>query len=304
MGNTRLTMYVNVTSNLVNVLFNWLLINGVGPFPRLEIAGAAIATDIGLLVGLALCFVSLLPGKRHAHFLELTRKDSWKLDREALGAMTKVAKGAMVEQVCIRIGFFPLRAHRCRAGRLRLRGAQHRHAVFEPFLFLWRWHRHRPARRWSASRWARSGRTSPTCTARSPNATRWWRRFCWPRWSSPAAGRWWGLYIYSDTANDAYVRQLAMNAMVIVGIMQPFQTSAVVYSGAGDTRYVAMAMILTAVVMRPILSQLAIYVVGEVFGLAEMALLGAWSMATLDMITRMVLMHRRYVGGKWHAIQL
>ena len=66
MGNTRLTMYVNVTSNLVNVLFNWLLINGVGPFPRLEIAGAAIATDIGLLVGLALCFVSLLPGKRHA----------------------------------------------------------------------------------------------------------------------------------------------------------------------------------------------------------------------------------------------
>ena len=34
-----------------------------------------------------------------------------------------------------------------------------------------------------------------------------------------------GLYIYSDTANDAYVRQLAMNAMVIVGIMQPFQTS-------------------------------------------------------------------------------
>lgn len=41
-----------------------------------------------------------------------------------------------------------------------------------------------------------------------------------------------GLYIYSDTANDAYVRQLAMNAMIIVGIMQPFQTSAVVYSAA------------------------------------------------------------------------
>ena len=117
-----------------------------------------------------------------------------------------------------------------------------------------------------------------------------------------------GLYIYSDTANDAYVRQLAMNAMIVVGIMQPFQTSAVVYSGAlrgaGDTRYVALAMILTVVVMRPLLSSLAIYVVGEVWGRTEMALIGAWCMATLDMITRMALMHRRYVGGKWHAIQL
>lgn len=99
-----------------------------------------------------------------------------------------------------------------------------------------------------------------------------------------------------------------MNAMIIVGIMQPFQTSAVVYSGAlrgaGDTRYVAFVMIFTAVVMRPILSQIAIWVVGEVMGMAEMALLGAWCMATLDMITRMVLTRRRYNGGKWHAIKL
>ena len=99
-----------------------------------------------------------------------------------------------------------------------------------------------------------------------------------------------------------------MNAMIVVGIMQPFQTSAVVYSGAlrgaGDTRYVALAMIFTVVVMRPLLSSLAIYVVGEVWGRTEMALIGAWCMATLDMITRMALMHRRYVGGKWHAIQL
>ena len=63
-------------------------------------------------------------------------------------------------------------------------------------------------------------------------------------------------------------------------------------------------MIFTVVVMRPILSQIAIWVVGEVMGMAEMALLGAWSMATLDMITRMLLSRRRYNGGKWHAIKL
>ena len=306
-GNTRLTMYVNVTSNLVNVLFNWLLINGVGPFPRLEIAGAAIATDIGLLVGLVLCFVSLLPGKRRVHFLELTRKDSWKLDREALGAMTKVAKGAMVEQVCIRIGFF-LYARIVAGLGVYVYAA---HNIAMQFLSL------------SFSFGDGIGIAGTALVGQSlgekrPDIAHMYGKIA-QRYALVAAlllasvvitcrGPLVGLYIYSDTANDAYVRQLAMNAMIVVGIMQPFQTSAVVYSGAlrgaGDTRYVAMAMIFTVVVMRPLLSSLAIYVVGEVWGRTEMALIGAWCMATLDMITRMALMHRRYVGGKWHAIQL
>ena len=36
----------------------------------------------------------------------------------------------------------------------------------------------------------------------------------------------------------------------------------------------------------------------------EMALVGVWCMALIDMITRMALMLRRYNGGKWHAIRL
>ncbi|NLC32238.1 MAG: MATE family efflux transporter, partial [Clostridiales bacterium] len=36
-GNTRLTMRVNITSNLVNLLFNYLLIGGKFGFPRLEV---------------------------------------------------------------------------------------------------------------------------------------------------------------------------------------------------------------------------------------------------------------------------
>ena len=116
------------------------------------------------------------------------------------------------------------------------------------------------------------------------------------------------LFIYSNTGNAAYVRILAMRIMVVVGIMQPFQTSSLVSSGAlrgaGDTRYVALAMILTVVVMRPTLSLLAIYVMGDLMGFTEMALVGVWCMALLDMITRMILMLRRYNGGKWHAIQL
>ena len=99
-----------------------------------------------------------------------------------------------------------------------------------------------------------------------------------------------------------------MQVMIVVAAMQPFQTSAVVSTGAlrgaGDTRYVAFSMILTVVGMRPLLSFGAVTLIGKTLQLPELALIGAWCVALLDMITRMVLMLRRYNGGKWHAIKL
>ena len=41
---TRLVFWVNLAGNAANVLFDWLLIFGVGPFPAMGIAGAAWAT--------------------------------------------------------------------------------------------------------------------------------------------------------------------------------------------------------------------------------------------------------------------
>ena len=251
--------------------------------------------------------ISLLPRKRHANFLELAKGDSWKQDRAALSAVARVAKGATVEQVCIRIGFF---IYACIIAELGVY-VYAAHNIAMQFLNL------------SFSFGDGIGVAGTALVGQSlgekrPDLAHMYGTIA-QRYALVAAlllatvvitcrGPLVGLYIYSDTANDAYVRQLAMNAMIIVGIMQPFQTSAVVYSGAlrgaGDTRYVALAMIFTVVVMRPILSQLAIFVVGDVMGFTEMALLGAWCMATLDMITRMALMRRRYNGGKWHAIKL
>ena len=60
-GNTRLSMRANVASSLVNITFNWLLINGHLGFPALGMKGAALATGIGqtvsVLVYLVIYFV-------------------------------------------------------------------------------------------------------------------------------------------------------------------------------------------------------------------------------------------------------
>lgn len=56
-GNTRIAMTTNLTSNFINLIFNYLLIQGNLGFPRLEVKGAAIATILGVR-GLA-CFPSV-----------------------------------------------------------------------------------------------------------------------------------------------------------------------------------------------------------------------------------------------------
>ena len=59
-GNTKITMRTNVTSNTVNIIFNYLLINGHFGFPALGIHGAALATVLGTVVASIMSFLSIL----------------------------------------------------------------------------------------------------------------------------------------------------------------------------------------------------------------------------------------------------
>lgn len=50
----RQIMVLSVVMNVVNVVVNWLLIYGVGPFPELGIRGVALGTVVGRLIAVAL----------------------------------------------------------------------------------------------------------------------------------------------------------------------------------------------------------------------------------------------------------
>ena len=58
-GNTRITMRTNVTSNLVNIVLNYLLIEGHLGFPALGIVGAALATVLGTVVSSIMSIISI-----------------------------------------------------------------------------------------------------------------------------------------------------------------------------------------------------------------------------------------------------
>lgn len=56
-GQTRLPMVASVTSIIVNLVFNWLLIFGVGPFPAMGVEGAAIATVLSRFVEMGIVII-------------------------------------------------------------------------------------------------------------------------------------------------------------------------------------------------------------------------------------------------------
>jgi MATE family, multidrug efflux pump len=59
LGKTRLTLFVGAATNGVNVIFNLLLIPGPWGLPAFGVAGAAVATDISVVIGLSVISICL-----------------------------------------------------------------------------------------------------------------------------------------------------------------------------------------------------------------------------------------------------
>lgn len=69
-GKTKIFMSMMIISNICNVFLNYLLIYGNWGFPRLEVAGAAIATTISTYIGLVIFILyALLPYYRKRYRL-------------------------------------------------------------------------------------------------------------------------------------------------------------------------------------------------------------------------------------------
>ena len=303
-GNTKLTMQVNITSNLVNILFNFLLINGIGPFPRLGVRGAAIATAIGLAVGFCLSLLAMLRGRKDA-FLHLSARGPWRIDTEAVRALFKVASSAMVEQLAMRVGFFSYAKIVASLGT----DCFAAHQICMQFMNL------------SFSCADGLGVAGTALVGRMLGAKRrdlahiygtLAQRFslvislllaaCCILLRGPLVG----MFIRADASGT--VRPMAESIMVVLGLVQPLQMLSVVSSGAlrgaGDVRYTARVMLITVTVIRPLTALAGVYVAGTLMGRPDIALITAWCATLCDMSVRMTLMLRRYRSGAWHSIRV
>lgn len=103
-GNTRITMRTNLVSNTVNIIFNYLLIQGHFGFPALGIRGAALATVLGTVVA---SIMSVLSVWKKDNFVSIPLIISQRIrpSAEAFLNIIKVGYSVFAEQVLMRAGF-------------------------------------------------------------------------------------------------------------------------------------------------------------------------------------------------------
>jgi len=291
-GNTKISMRTNITANLVNCLFNFLLIHGNLGFPAWGIAGAAAATALGNYVAM---FMSIYSVIHKGHFLHLTLKDSYIPDKATMSSVLKISSSSALEQVFIRIGFFTY--VKIVAGLGTEDYATHQICMNVLTLSFCFGDGMTVAA--SALVGQNLGKKRPDlsllyckCTQRIGICVSITLTIIFTVFAKP---------ILSLFSSEPYILETGANIMVYISFIVIGQIAQVIYSGclrgAGDTLFTAVSSMISITIVRPILSYLLCYPLG--FGIY-----GAWWGVLIDQYLRLVLSYWRFGTGKWTKIEV
>ncbi len=291
-GDTKTPMSVNIVANVVNLIGNAILINGLFGFPRLEVAGAAYATTLSRLVALVLIFRKVF-GHRGA--IKMSMHDSFRPDFAVLKRIFRVGIPAAMEQVVMRSGQMVFARIVASLGTVTY--AAHQVALnieglsFTPpmsfqtastTLVGQSLGARNPER---AVRVAREAQKLALIGACSAGALLF---FC-------------GRYIALPYTDDPVVLSLTANVLKLIAFVQPFMASTFVLAGslrgAGDTKwnmYITMAGVWGVRVVT------AYFLVLRM----DMNLYGAWIAMALDMVARAILVNLRFKAGHWTKLKV
>lgn len=293
-GNTKVVMYVNVVGNLTNVFLNYLLIHGNLGAPAMGVAGAALASAIGVCVSAVGILISVLLPKS---YLRLTFRKTWLPDREIIRAVTKVGGNAMIEQIAMRVGFFLTAKMIAHLGT----GTMAAHNICMQMLNL----------TWTVAEGLSVAATSlvgQNLGKKRPDLSMLYGKAA-KRVALLASAvlvtitilfRYQFIALFTSKSDPSVISMCAV-IMLWVAFFQPFQMGAVVIMGslrgAGDTRFVSAITMITIGVVRPVMTALCIYGLG-------LGVYGAWMGMYADMIVRMIFAFHRFSQGKWMTIKL
>lgn len=291
-GKTKISMRTNLTANGVNIVFNYLLIGGNFGFPRLGVRGAAIATVIGLAVG---CLMSLMSVLHPDGFLSLRLGGSWRLERKTMGPMWKVWSSALIEQMCMRFGFFLYVKIVATLGTIAFATHQICMNVFSISFSVG-----------DGLSIASSSLVGQSLGAKRPDMAIIHGKAC-QRIAQTLSAVLTVIFILfrryimmAFTTDEAIILQ-GMDIMIVLALTCFIQNSQVVtmgsLRGAGDTRYTAMVSLISIAIIRPGTAWLFCYPLG-------LGIMGAWYSMFADQCIRAVLSVIRFSSGNWTKLKL
>lgn len=285
-GDSKTCMYYNLIANVVNVIFNWLLIYGNCGFPELGVAGASLATVLGQLVAFIISLCVLIHGNG---FLKLEFKCGFRPNGLVLKDIVNIGFPAMVEQLLMRAGMIIFAKTVASLGTLSY--ATHQICMnIQALSFM-------TGQAFAVSATSLMGQSLGK--RRSDMA----QAYC-------SRTRTVGLYfslllalifvvfgkdIVALYNSDSEIIKTGGTIMLYVAFLQPFQSSQFIIAGAlrgaGDTKATAIITFITVLLVRPLV---AIAMVSSGFGLY-----GAWFALACDQLIRSGLVLYRYQSGKW-----
>ncbi len=299
-GNTRASMVLNVTSNVVNVIFNYCLIYGRLGFPRWGVAGASLATIMGQFVAFVGAFYILY---RKGQYVFLVKGDSFRPDMPIIKRITRIGLPSMFEQLCMRVGMtafvkvitglgdVAFATHQIGMSMMNLSFMNGQaFGVAATTLVGQSLGKKQPRLAHEYARWtARMGQALSLLIALAFIVL---RRQLVGMFMGDAA----------DTGvNPADIIAAGAQILIVLAAMQPFQSSQLVLAGAlrgaGDTRYTAVVIFVGMLLIRPLFAYTAVNIL-------HAGLVGAWIAMLCDQFTRFVLVRLRFNSGKWTTVKV
>ncbi len=293
-GNTKITMRTNVTSNVVNIILNYVLINGKLGFPALGVVGAALATVLGTVVA---CIMSIASLFEKNCFVSIPYIISTKIKPsfEAFKSLVSVGYSVFFEQILMRIGFMATAIMAADMGTAEMAAHQVGMNIMGlSFSF---------GDGLQATAVALIGRS---LGEKDENLAKEYGRTCRMIGAMISvvlvfAYFFGGRPLMKLFFKEENIVEIGVGITRIIIFVVVFQISQVIYMGclrgAGDTKYTAIAAIISVTIIRTLFS----YVFGYSLGLG---INGVWVGIFADQLSRYIFGSIRFKAGKWTSIKI
>ncbi len=287
-GNTRLSMTTNVTSSVVNVAFNALLI------PRWGVRGAAAATVLGTVVSAGMAVFSLFNASSYIRIPDMIRM-KLRCTRESLRAIWRLAFNSSLENIAMRVGFLATALLAARLGTDEFAA----HNVGMSLLGL-------GFSFGDGMQVAAVALTGEMLGAGRKEEARKYGSICQRIGLAISVvlslllligGRW----FFSLYFREEHIIEMGMLIIRYTMVIVLLQISQIIYSGclraAGDVRYTLRAALISVALIRSLVTLLLVSVV-------PLGLHGIWLGVLSDQLSRFLLMYHRFRQGKWVDIRI
>ena len=293
-GNTKIAMRTNITSSIVNVCFNYLLIGGHFGFPALGIAGAALATVLGTVVACVMSIISLFYKDSFVslpYIFKTRLRPTW----DAFRNIVSLGVNFIIENLAMRVGFMATALMAAGLGT----EAFAAHQVGMNFLGLG----FAFGDGMQVSAVALIGRS---LGEREPEKAKRYGSLCQKMGLVISCCLalilfFGGEFLYGLYFTEPQIIQMGVLISRFTMFVVLMQISQVIFGGclrgAGDVRYTLMVSLISVTVIRTLVTWVSV----ELF---HLGLAGIWLGILSDQLSRIILLAVRFYQGKWVNLKI